>query len=147
MPNTIEDNLQRLVDAKDAIADAIIAKGGTVNEGDGFEEFPDDIATIPSGSNFKTNVNVTTEPNAVVVATQLSYPVKVYAPDGASINITDGYSVFTGVGAGENTAVNFLIPLNGEWTVTAVDGGDTYQQTLNILEYKEYEVKIGFEVI
>lgn len=47
MPNTIAQNLQRLVDAKDAISLAITAKGGTVNSGDGLEEFPADIATIP----------------------------------------------------------------------------------------------------
>lgn len=46
---SITTNLQRLVDAKSDIADAITAKGGTVNSGDGFEEFPADIATIPSG--------------------------------------------------------------------------------------------------
>lgn len=49
MPNTIADNLQRLVDAKTAIASAITAKGGTVTTGDGFEAFPADIATIPTG--------------------------------------------------------------------------------------------------
>ena len=46
---SIATNLQRLVDAREDIADAITAKGGTVNQGDGFEEFPSDIATIPSG--------------------------------------------------------------------------------------------------
>jgi hypothetical protein len=49
MPNTIEQNLQRLVNAKSAISDAITAKGGTVSTGDGFEDFPADIASIPSG--------------------------------------------------------------------------------------------------
>lgn len=51
MPNehTIAENLQRLVNAKDAIANAITAKGGTVAQGDGLEEFASDIATIPSG--------------------------------------------------------------------------------------------------
>jgi len=49
MPNTIEQNLQRLVNAKSAISEAITAKGGTVSTGDGFEEFPADIATIPGG--------------------------------------------------------------------------------------------------
>ena len=49
MSNTIADNLQRLTQAKSDIADAITAKGGTVNEGDGFEEFSADIASIPSG--------------------------------------------------------------------------------------------------
>ena len=49
MPNnTLATNLQRLVTAKSDIADAITAKGGTVNQGDGFEEFPADILTIPT---------------------------------------------------------------------------------------------------
>ena len=49
MPNTIAENLQRLVDAKPAIGNAIIAKGGTVGVNDGLEDFAADIATIPSG--------------------------------------------------------------------------------------------------
>ena len=49
MPNTIADNLLRLQTARTAIATAITTKGGTVTQGDGFEEFPADIATIPSG--------------------------------------------------------------------------------------------------
>ena len=148
MPNnTIADNLQRLVDAKNDIADAIVAKGGTVNEGDGLEEFSADIATIPSGggdSNFKSNVNVTTEPNATVVATRVYYPLKVYAPVGAALNVTDGYTNFTGVGAGENTAANFLIPLKGTWKAMAVVGSDIYTKHIDISEIKEYEVKVGF---
>ena len=49
MPHTIAENLTRLTAARTDIANAIIAKGGTVTAGDGFEEFPADIATIPSG--------------------------------------------------------------------------------------------------
>ena len=49
MPNTIAENLQRLVDARTGIASSITTKEGTVNTGDGFEEFPADILTIPSG--------------------------------------------------------------------------------------------------
>ena len=49
MPNTIAENLRRLISAKEDIADAITAKGGTVSSGDGFEEFPDDIMSIPQG--------------------------------------------------------------------------------------------------
>lgn len=47
--HTIAENLTRLTAAKMNIADAITAKGGTVNSNDGFEEFPTDITTIPSG--------------------------------------------------------------------------------------------------
>ena len=49
MPNTIAQNLQRLIDAKDAISSAITEKGGTIGVNDGLEEFPAAIATIPSG--------------------------------------------------------------------------------------------------
>lgn len=48
MPNTIAENLQRLINVKEDIADAITAKGGTVSSGDGLEEFASDIASIPT---------------------------------------------------------------------------------------------------
>ena len=54
MPTTA-DYLQRLVQAKSDIATAITTKGGTVNSGDGLEEFPADIATIPTASPIQTD--------------------------------------------------------------------------------------------
>ena len=48
MPNTIAQNLLRLIDAYKETREAILEMGGTVNGGDGFDEFPDDIRTIPS---------------------------------------------------------------------------------------------------
>ena len=54
---SIYDNLQRLVTAKTNIANAITEMGGTVNTGDGFEEFPADIATIHGGNKFEINVD------------------------------------------------------------------------------------------
>ena len=151
MPNnTIADNLQRLVNAKNDIADAIVAKGGTVNEGDGLEEFPAAINTIPSGGGeryFKSNVNVTTAPNATVVATRVSFPVKVYAPVGASINITDGYSVFTSVGAGEETGIPFSLPLKGKWSVNVMVTNKTYTSSVIIRDTTEYPIWLGFEKI
>lgn len=50
--HTISQNLARLQQAKSDIADAITTMGGTVGSGDGFEDFPADIATIPSGGGF-----------------------------------------------------------------------------------------------
>jgi hypothetical protein len=46
---TISQNLTRLQTAKTSIADAITAKGGTVSSGDGFEDFANDIDSIPTG--------------------------------------------------------------------------------------------------
>lgn len=48
--HTIAENLTRLQNAKTAIAGAITTAGGTVNSGDGLEDFATDIGTIPSGS-------------------------------------------------------------------------------------------------
>jgi len=48
MPNTIAENLARLQAARTAIGEAITQKGGTVNAGDGLEEYPADILTIPN---------------------------------------------------------------------------------------------------
>lgn len=49
MPNehTIAENLQRLIDAKDDIADAIVAKSVTVPQGSGLEDFASLIGAIP----------------------------------------------------------------------------------------------------
>ena len=44
--NDLQNNANRLAVATSAIANAIVAKGGTVTSGDGLEEFPADIGTI-----------------------------------------------------------------------------------------------------
>ena len=50
MPNeTLKQVVDRVKAAKTAIGNAIVAKGGTVGANDGLEEFPTDIATIPTG--------------------------------------------------------------------------------------------------
>lgn len=49
MPNTLEENVNRVKAAASAISAAITSKGGTVTSGDGLEDFASDIATIPSG--------------------------------------------------------------------------------------------------
>lgn len=49
MPNTLKQNVDRVVAAKTAISNAIVAQGGTVSVGDGLEEFAADIATISTG--------------------------------------------------------------------------------------------------
>lgn len=49
MPETLKQVVDRVKAAKTAIGNAIVAKGGTVNQGDGLEEYPADIATIPTG--------------------------------------------------------------------------------------------------
>ena len=57
--STISQNLTRLQTAKTAIADAIVVKGGTVNSGDGFEDFSFDVLTIPTSTTPKAYVEFT----------------------------------------------------------------------------------------
>jgi hypothetical protein len=62
--STLNDNLTRLSNAKDNIADAITAKGGTVGRLDGFEDFASDIASI-------TNQYTSSDEGKVVSSGQL----------------------------------------------------------------------------
>ena len=55
--HTIAENLARLQAAKTAIGNAIVAKGGTVNSGDGLEEYPADIASIETAN--LTSISIT----------------------------------------------------------------------------------------
>ena len=61
MPNTINDNLTRLQNARSSISTAISNKGGTVGNSDGFEEFPADILSIPTTSPTFAFLFVTTD--------------------------------------------------------------------------------------
>ena len=75
--STIAENLQSLQNDKTAISDAIVAKGGTIAEGDGFNDFASAIETIPtylSGSIISTETlttltisNLLAEPKSVML--------------------------------------------------------------------------------
>jgi len=59
MPHTIAENLTRLSNARDAIAAAIVDKGGTIEAGDGFESFADKIEAISGGGGVLISKNIT----------------------------------------------------------------------------------------
>ena len=65
MPNTIADNLSRLISARSNIASAIISMGGSVGANDGFEAFPAAISAIPAGG---YNFDITQEEWDTIVA-------------------------------------------------------------------------------
>lgn len=69
---SIATNLQRLVTAKSDIADAITAKGGTVNQGDGFEEFPQAILDLAGQSGTITPSNIKSQVQQGTVAYNLA---------------------------------------------------------------------------
>ena len=89
---SLNENLTRLSNARDDIADAIVAKGGTVAAGDGLEEFADDIATI-------TNQYTTGDEGKVVssgaLIEQTAYPSTI--TENGTYNTTENNSVTVNV--------------------------------------------------
>ena len=74
MANSVSQNLIRLQNARTAIANKITSLGGTVSQNDGFEEFPNDLDTIPSGYSL-----VTGSASVQGTGTTLLTPTYVYA--------------------------------------------------------------------
>lgn len=127
MPNTIAQNLQRLVTAKNAISSAITAKGGTVNSGDGLEEFPADIATIPAGS--YSTVKLTSNVPVAIIGSDSKTRVKC----SFSAEVTGDYTI---------QEYGILYSNNGshtsaDFTINDVDGTNVKKGSLysgNILD-------------
>ena len=90
MPNTLKQNVDRVVASASSISNAVVAKGGIVNVGDGLEEFAAAIASIPTGGH---EVTITSIANADVTM----------AKTGKSYTVTannNGVAVFNGVESG-----------------------------------------------
>ena len=66
--STLNDNLTRLSLARTNIASAIIAKGGTVGQNDGFEDFVSDIASIPGASTIYGTVIKTSDASSTFIS-------------------------------------------------------------------------------
>lgn len=125
----LSDNLQRLSDAAEAIKTAIINKGGTVSQGDYYEDFASDILTIPPTKSVYAFLYVTTSSGATVTVSK----------NGESLPSQTSQS-------GEE--LMFEIPESGTWTVTAVKSGETdVSKSISIGEQKDYHLNASFTKI
>lgn len=102
MSNSIADNLQRLINAKTAIASAITEKGGTVGANDGFEDFASDIATIVGGD------------SSVFLGSLVMFT------DRFNVDIDDKELLFNQISATSNNSAGYIAPVtimhyNGAW--------------------------------
>ena len=121
---TINENLQRLQTCKSNISSAITTKGGTVSSGDGFEEFPADIATIPTMKSIYAFLYVT-------------------ANSGALVEVSKDGTAFTETSSG--TELLFEIPESGTWNVSVSKTGETaITDSVVINEQKEYYLNMPF---
>ena len=116
---TLKQAVDRVTAAKTAIGNAITAKGGTVNQGDGLEDFAADIATI-----------VTTTGGHEVTVTTLADAEVTLAKTGTTYTATadsNGTATFTGVSA-------------GTYTVTATyDGATSDSTTVTVTDFSATE--------
>ena len=80
--STISQNLTRLQTAKTNIANSIIAMGGTVGSGDGFEDFVNDILTIPQGAS-----GITVSEAPTIITNIYDYNIKTILYVSSSIGI------------------------------------------------------------
>ena len=102
---TIAENLTKLQAARTSIADAIVQKGGTVSQGDGFEDFPDDIASI-------TNTYTASDEGKVVSNGVLVSQGSDTVTQNGTVDTTLISSLLVNVGEGEGTAVTHLTTEN-----------------------------------
>lgn len=166
MPNTIADNLQRLVNAKTAIASAITAKGGIVTTGDGFEEFPADIATISSKNytpqeveNVKpwdfwdiwssneedakstATINVTPSMNCLLMVAVMHRGTVTIAGDGWTKVVTSQPALYNGAGAQWITVWTKTVPA-GSYSVT-VDQSQSNRMGLKVIAFYSDNVNVS----
>lgn len=131
MPNehTIAENLQRLIDAKDNIAAAITAKGGTVAQGDGLEEFPTAINGISTGVDTSSDT---------VTAMYLGTGKTAHNAQGQQITGTHDINVYT-VPSGTTSLSNTTIPKQGNsYAQTLYDYIVIPASVTSIVEYSSY---------
>ena len=99
---TINENIAELqqkttdlITAHTDIKNAIIAKGGTVNDGDKFSDYPEDIATIKNElTSISINENGTYKNGTLDTVTGTEYPIEIVANGSPIVSMTvDGNTV------------------------------------------------------
>jgi len=122
---SIADCISRLQTASTNIAPAITDMGGTVTEGDGFEEYPADIRTIPTGSEaISVSISATATNTSVVLTLDKAIPVALTATmtisgDSTSYTIASGATTLNIVLSSSNLprTANFSITANSYATL------------------------------
>lgn len=135
MPNTIADNLSRLVTAKTNIANAIIEMGGTVNDGDGFESFPAEILGIPSGSQIVEGVFTPSNINAKIA--------KVWGCEGFIFGVIKGSATQATSSLGTVSGIDF--PGTKPGTYAAYGAGYFYTSQYGGMTIYMNDVSFNFE--
>lgn len=124
MPNTIADNLLRLQTARTDIANAITTMGGTVTQGDGFEDFPTDIATITNQYTAQDEGKVVS--NGALVA-QTAYPSTITS--NGTYDTTNYNSITINVSSIANSGVAYPPGSTTGFIIVSFIGRNVYVST------------------
>lgn len=126
---SIASALTRLQQASADIASAITNKGGIVNSGDGFEEYPADILTIPTGSGV-VDVTIT----ASVTSTSVTLTLDKAIPVDLAVAFTfDGTTTNYTIAAGQTTLlISGLSPYGGSRTAAISITATSYATLFSI---------------
>lgn len=162
----IATNLQKLVDDRDDICAALVAKGVTAASTHGFDDFATDIASIPTGASESdvqnlvvaskpyyesraTSTGTTTITSEIYAYNKSSYQYPLYMLKGLTFTINRKYSV-SGTYSGTTTADCFVILKNDNITIATYDlgrftqtksGGSlntTVTSTFDVSNFQEY---------
>ena len=125
MPNSIADNITRLMNSQKLINSAIQAKGGTTTVGGGVEAIANDILAIPVQSGAYAFLHVVCENGSTITISQNGTTIETKT-------ITSG------------TEVVFDIPSSGTYSVSAAKGTDSASDTITISERIAYTVSLSF---
>ena len=128
---SIASAIQRLQQASADIATAITDKGGVVNSGDGFEEFPADIRTIPTGSGV-VDVTITASVTSTSVTLTLDKAIPV---DLAVVFTFDGITTNYTILAGQTSLLISGLPSYGGSRTATISITATSYATLFSLTY------------
>lgn len=128
---SIASALTRLQQASADIASAITNKGGIVNSGDGFEEYPADILTIPTGSGV-VDVTITASVTSTSVTLTLDKAIPV---DLAVVFTFDGTTTNYTILAGQTTLVISGLPSYGGSRTATISITATSYATLFSITY------------
>lgn len=128
---SIASAIARLQQASADIATAITNKGGIVNSGDGFEEYPADILTIPTGSGVvEVTITASVTSTSVTLTLDKAIPVDlavVFTFDGTTTNYT--------ILAGQTTLVISGLPSYGGSRTATISITATSYATLFSISY------------
>lgn len=140
---SIADTIGLLQAAKTNIAQAIREKGGTVNAGDGFADFPADIRTIPTGAG-RVQINI----QAVATASAINLTLSDAVPVNLAVLVTiDGTTTTQTITSGATTGSISVTPSASVRTASLMIVPVAYASMFDLIFPNTVEIPSNIRVV